>query len=144
VTRDADVEVEEDEAEDLLQAIESVLWRRRRAASPVRLEIDGAMSSEVLELLGRELDLEPSDVYVSRGLLDLAGMWAIYGLDRPDLKEEPWTPLTHRGSVEEGNRLFRYCARRHLVHHPTIFVTSVEAFLEQVPRPRRPATQTLY
>ena len=64
VTRDADVEVEEDEAEDLLQAIESVLWRRRRAASPVRLEVDAGMSSEVLDLLIRELDLEPSDVYV--------------------------------------------------------------------------------
>jgi polyphosphate kinase len=138
VTRDADVEVEEDEAEDLLEAIESVLWRRRRAASPVRLEVDGGMSTEVLELLVRELDLEPSDVYVSRGLLDLVGLWTIYALDRPDLKEEPWTPLTQpRLTVEEGEPdLFKVLREGDvLVHHPyDSFVTSVEAFLEQAAR----------
>jgi polyphosphate kinase len=139
VTRDADVEVEEDEAEDLLSAIETVLWRRRRAASPVRLEVDRTMTPEVLELLARELELEElTDVYVSRGLLDLAGLWALYGLDRPDLKEEPWTPVTHpRLTAEEGEPdLFAVLrAGDVLVHHPyDSFRTSVEAFLEQAAR----------
>ncbi len=135
VTRDADVEVEEDEAEDLLAAIESVLWRRRRAANPVRLEIDRTMTPEVLELLSRELDLEPDDVYVTRGLLDHAGLWALYGLDRPDLKQEPWTPVTQpRLTAEEGSPdLFAVLREGDvLVHHPyDSFATSVEAFLEQ-------------
>jgi polyphosphate kinase len=138
VTRDADVEVEEDEAEDLLQAIESVLWRRRRAASPVRLEIDGSMTHDVLELLSRELDLDPADVYVSRGLLDPSGLWAIYGLDLPHLKWEVWTPVTQpRLAAEEGEPdLFEVLrAGDVLVHHPyDSFRTSVEAFLDQAAR----------
>ncbi|HEX5949500.1 MAG TPA: polyphosphate kinase 1, partial [Actinomycetota bacterium] len=138
VTRDADVEVEEDEAEDLLAAIEDVLWRRRRAASPVRLEVDRTMTPEVLDLLVRELDLHEADVYVSRGLLDLGGLWALYGMDRPDLQEEPWTPVTQpRLTVEEGEPdLFGVLrAGDVLVHHPyDSFVTSVEAFLEQAAR----------
>jgi len=135
VTRDADVEVEEDEAEDLLAAIESVLWRRRRAASPVRLEVDRSMTPEMLDLLVRELDLEEADVYVSRGLLDLGGLMALSAMDRPDLKEEPWTPVTQpRLTVEEGEPdLFAVLgAGDVLVHHPyDSFATSVEAFLEQ-------------
>ena len=69
LTRDADLEVEEDEAEDLLEAIQSVLRRRRRGANPVRLEVDETMSHEVLELLRRELDLEEQEVVVTPGLL---------------------------------------------------------------------------
>ena len=77
VTRDADVEVEEDEAEDLLAAIEDVLQRRRRGASPVRLEVDATMTPEVLALLMRELELAESEVYVTDGLLDLSGLWSL-------------------------------------------------------------------
>jgi polyphosphate kinase len=139
VTRDADLEVEEDEAEDLLSAIESVLWRRRRAASPVRLEVDRTMTPEVLELLARELELgEGGDVYVARRLLDLAGLWALYGLDRSDLKEEPWTPVTQPRLVAEEGEPDLFAVLRGgdvLVHHPyDSFRTSVEAFLEQAAR----------
>lgn len=138
VTRDADVEVEEDEAEDLLAAIENVLWRRRRAASPVRLEVDRAMTPEVLDLLARELDLRPGDVYVSDGLLDLAGMMALVGLERPGLKDPPWTPVTQpRLRVEEGEPdLFAVLREGDvLVHHPyDSFATSVEAFLDAAAR----------
>jgi polyphosphate kinase len=150
VTRDADVEVEEDEAEDLLSAIETVLRRRRRAAEPVRLEVGHTMPPEVLELLLRELDLGPDDVYVSRTLLDLGGLWSLVALDRRDLKEEPWTPVTQpRLSVEHGD-LDMFGVLRDgdvLVHHPyDSFATSVEAFLQQAARD--PAVlaikQTLY
>jgi polyphosphate kinase len=150
VTRDADVEVEEDEAEDLLSAIETVLRRRRRAAEPVRLEVGHTMPPEVLELLLRELDLGTDDVYVSRTLLDLGGLWSLVALDRRDLKEEPWTPVTQpRLSVEHGD-LDMFGVLREgdvLVHHPyDSFATSVEAFLQQAARD--PAVlaikQTLY
>jgi polyphosphate kinase len=150
VTRDADVEVEEDEAEDLLEAIQSVLRRRRRGASPVRLEVDETMSPEVLELLRRELDLQESEVYVLPGLLDLAALMSLYSLDRPDLKQEPWTPVTEprlangQGSpdlfavIQEGDVL---------VHHPyDSFTTSVEAFVGQAARDQDVLAikQTLY
>src|SRR6202022_5004539 len=96
VTRDADLDVVDEEASDLLAAIQSELRRQQRKARVVRLEVDAAMSEEVLGLLARELELDPTDVYRVHGLLDLSSLWAIYALDRPDLKGEPWTPVTQR------------------------------------------------
>ncbi len=80
VTRDADVDTDEDEGEDLLAAVESGVRRRRRGASPVRLEVNDSISDEVRELLLREIDLEPQDVYASSHLLDLGGLWSFYEL----------------------------------------------------------------
>jgi polyphosphate kinase len=138
LTRDADLEVEEDEAEDLLEAIRSVLRRRRRGASPVRLEIDETMSREVLELLRRELDLEESEVVVTPGLLDLGDLWSLVALDRPELKEEPWVPVTQPrlSNGETPPDLFGVLrAGDVLVHHPyDSFTSSVEAFVEQAAR----------
>lgn len=150
VTRDADVEVEEDEAEDLLEAIQSVLRRRRRGASPVRLEVDETMSPEVLELLRRELDLQESEVYVLFGPLDLAALMSLYSLDRPDLKQQPWTPVTQpRLSDGQGTPdLFAVIRDGDvLVHHPyDSFTTSVEAFVGQAARDKDVLAikQTLY
>src|SRR2546430_557965 len=93
VTRDADFELSDD-AEDLLEAMELILRRRTKFGRVVRLEVDGKMSDEVLELLCRELELGDSDVYVADGPLGLSGLWGLYGLDRPELKDEPWTPQT--------------------------------------------------
>jgi polyphosphate kinase len=138
LTRDADLEVEEDEAEDLLEAIRSVLRRRRRGANPVRLEIDEAMSEEVLELLRRELDLEESEVVVTRGMLDLGALWSLVELDRPELKQEPWVPVTQPRLTngEAPPDLFGVLrAGDVLVHHPyDSFASSVEAFVEQAAR----------
>jgi polyphosphate kinase len=97
------------------------------------------MTPEVLELLARELELgEGGDVYVARRLLDLAGLWALYGLDRSDLKEEPWTPVTQPRLVAEEGEPDLFAVLRGgdvLVHHPyDSFRTSVEAFLEQAAR----------
>src|SRR5688572_29319583 len=88
VTRNADLILDEDEADDLLAAVEIELRRRRRGRA-VRLEVDWDMSDEVLELLLRELALDAHDVYREAGPLDLAGLSAVYDLDRRDLKEEP-------------------------------------------------------
>jgi polyphosphate kinase len=132
VTRDADVDVEEDEAEDLLAAVESVLRARRRAASPVRLEIDGSMPADVLEVLLRELELDDDDVYQSAGLLDLGGLSVIHDLDRPDLKDEPWRPVTAPELDDDADIFAALRLRDVLVHHPyDSFVTSTEAFVER-------------
>jgi polyphosphate kinase len=88
VTRDADFELD-DENEDLLEAIESVLHRRRKFGEAVRLEVDASMSDEVLDVLCRELELAPAAVVVVDGPLDLSGLLDVYALDRPELKDEP-------------------------------------------------------
>jgi len=135
VTRDADVEVEEDEADDLLAAIETVLQRRQRGATAIRLEIDPTMSDELRQLLMRELGIEESQVYVGAWLLALGDLWFFTGLDRPDLKDEPWTPVTpaplesHDGPVDVFEAIRTGDI---LVHHPyESFSASVEAFVEQ-------------
>jgi len=135
VTRDGDLDDVDSDAEDLLDAIQTELRRRRRHARVVRLEVNPGMSAEVLELLTRELELQPSDVYVSDGLLDLGSMWALTHLDRPDLKEEPWTPTTQprlRGLGAEVPDLFVVLRSGDvLAHHPyDSFATSVEAFID--------------
>ena len=140
VTRNADLDVEEDEADDLLDAIETELRRHRRSADVVRLEVDGRMSEEILTLLTRELELSADDVYVVDGLLDLTSLWALYALDRPDLKQEPWVGTTQAVLAEGSNgqqpSFFRTLrARDVLVHHPyDSFATSVEAFIDRAAR----------
>jgi polyphosphate kinase len=137
VTRDADLDLVDDEAEDLLAAIQMELRRRRRQAPVVRLEIDSGMSEEVLGLLLRELEIDSSDVYLVDGLLDLGALWAIYQLERPDLKQEPWAPVTQirlkeQNADGEGADLFDVMREGDvLVHHPyESFATSVEAFID--------------
>jgi polyphosphate kinase len=135
VTRDGDLDDVDSDAEDLLAAIQTELRRRRRHARVVRLEVNPGMSAEVLALLTRELELQPSDVYQSEGLLDLGAMWALTHLDRPDLKEEPWTPTTQprlRGLGAEVPDLFVVLRSGDvLAHHPyDSFATSVEAFID--------------
>jgi polyphosphate kinase len=135
VTRDGDLDDVDSDAEDLLAAIQTELRRRRRHARVVRLEVDPGMSPEVLELLTRELELQPADVYQTEGLLDLGSLGALSQLDRPDLKEEPWTPTTQprlRGLGAEVPDLFAVLRSGDvLAHHPyDSFATSVEAFID--------------
>jgi polyphosphate kinase len=135
VTRNADFEVEEEEADDLLLAIETELTRRR-FGRVVRLEVEPDMTDEVLGLLVRELDIEPQDVITLPGPLDLSGLWSLYDLDRPDLKHPPLlgtTQLRLTSSSGEGIDLFAVLRQGDvLVHHPyDAFATSVQAFVEQ-------------
>ncbi len=136
VTRDADLELVDEEAADLLATIQSELRRLQRKAAVVRLEVDSTMSEEVLGLLMRELELDLTDVYSVDGLLDWAALWALYQLDRADLKDEAWNPVTQRrlkGAGPEAPDLFKVLrAGDVLVHHPyDSFATSVEAFVDQ-------------
>ena len=134
ITRNADFEVEEDRDEDLLQALEREL-ARRRFGSPVRLEIADDMTEHMLELLLRELDVDPSDVIQVPGLLDLSCLWQVYGVDRPALKDAPFVPATHPAFGERETPKSVFSTLRDgdvLVHHPyDSFSTSVQRFIEQ-------------
>jgi polyphosphate kinase len=134
ITRNADFEVEEDRDEDLLQALEREL-ARRRFGSPVRLEVADDMTENMLELLLRELDVNPVDVIEVQGLLDLSSLWQIYGVDRPDLKDPPFVPATPAAFGERETPKSIFAALRDgdvLVHHPyDSFSTTVQRFIEQ-------------
>jgi polyphosphate kinase len=138
VTRDADFEVS-DEADDLLQAVEDEL-RRRRFGEVVRLEVgatmDPALRSRLIEWLG----VDELQVYDVDGLLDHGDLWQLAGLDgHPELHQAPWTPLTHPafgpapGDADEQPDVFAPMRRGDvLVHYPYhSFATSVERFVKQ-------------
>ena len=135
VSRNADLTLEEEEADDLLEAVEMEL-RRRRFNRAVRLEVSHDIGAEVLELLVRELDLTMDDVTFHRSPLDLSCLVELLDLDRPDLKDEAWPPVTAGRIIaaEETDRpIFDVIRHRALmVHHPyESFASSVEAFISQ-------------
>src|ERR1044072_3111461 len=149
VTRNADLEVEEDRDEDLLQALEREL-AQRRFGPPVRLEVADDMSEHMLELLLRELGGGAPDVVVVQGLLDLSSLWQLYGVSRSDLKDAPFVPATHPGFGERGEATSGVGTLREgavLVPHPyDSFSTSVQRFIEQAAADPRVLAikQTLY
>jgi polyphosphate kinase len=131
VTRDADFEVS-DEADDLLEAVQDEL-RRRRFGDVVRVEVSGSVSNRMLDRLKRGLRATDDQIYLIAGLLDLAELQELVQLDRPDLKEEPWYPVVHPrfASAVDAEELFAEINRGDiLVHHPfDSFVSSFEGFL---------------
>lgn len=132
ITRNADMDVE-DRDEDLLQALEREL-ARRRFGPPVRLEVSRNMSEHMLGVLQRELDVNPGDVVQVPGLLDLKSLWQVYAVDRPALKERPFVPATNPAFADrEGKSIFATLREGDvLVHHPyESFSTSVQRFIEQ-------------
>ncbi|SEO90138.1 RNA degradosome polyphosphate kinase [Trujillonella endophytica] len=134
VTRNADLEVEEDRDEDLLQALERELARRRFGPA-VRLEVHETMDPRILDVLVSELEVSRTDVVTVPGLLDLAALMALYELDRPELKDEPFVPATHPRLSEGETPKSVFATLREgdvLVHHPYhSFATSVQRFIEQ-------------
>ena len=135
VTRNEDLEVDEDEGENLLLALEKELLRRR-FGPPVRLEVADDMNPQVLELLIRELDISSQDVYSLPSPLDLTGLSHIAAVKRPELKFPPHSVVTNRHLVPKDDEeldIFSVLKNREvLVHHPyESFSTSVQEFLEQ-------------
>ncbi|MEN5075254.1 RNA degradosome polyphosphate kinase [Isoptericola cucumis] len=136
VTRNEDVEVEEDDAENLLQAMEKELLRRR-FGPPVRLEIAHGISPRIRDLLVRELGVEEDEVYELPAPLDLTGLNVIADIERSALHYPPFVPTTHRQLAEvesaTARDVFAAIAERDiLLHHPyDSFSTSVQTFLEQ-------------
>jgi polyphosphate kinase len=136
VTRDADIPLDEIEAEDLLEALEVGLRWRQRASDAVRLEVSPEAAEHTRQILAEELELGPDDVYVVPGLLDLRALSQLHALPRPDLKDAPWVAQTQRALAGRGDApcdLFAVLRERDvLVHHPyDSFATSVQALLEQ-------------
>jgi polyphosphate kinase len=133
ITRNADFEVDEDRDEDLLQALEREL-ARRRFGSPVRLEVADDMTEHMLELLLRELDVHPGDVIQVPGLLDLSSLWQIYSVDRPALKDPAFVPATSPAFADRETPKSIFATLREgdvLVHHPyESFSTSTQRFIE--------------
>ncbi|GAB2625094.1 RNA degradosome polyphosphate kinase [Nocardioides ginkgobilobae] len=136
VTRNEDLEVEEDDAENLLAALEKELLRRR-FGPPVRLEVEEHIDAAVLELLVSELGVSDEEVYRLPGPLDLRGLHSIADIGREELKYPAFVPTTHHRLAEVESSapvdVFK-AARRHdvLLHHPyDSFATSVQRFIEQ-------------
>jgi polyphosphate kinase len=133
VTRNADLEID-DRADDLLEALEEELTKRRFSPA-VRLEVEETMPHHVLEMLMTELEVEQDDVFMLPSPLDLAGLWSLHAIDRPDLKDEPYVPVTHPdlSIVDDEVDIFEVIGDRDvLVHHPyESFVTSVQRFIEE-------------
>lgn len=141
VTRNADLTLEDEEADDLLAQVEMEL-RRRRFGRAVRLEVQAGMSAEMVDLLVRELDLESVDVSHHGTMLDLTCLMQIASLDRPDLKDTPWPPVTAgriAAADESGRSIFSVIRERPLmVHHPyESFASSVEEFIAQAADDRK-------
>jgi polyphosphate kinase len=136
VTRNADLAIEEDEADDLLMAIEEEL-RRRRFGEAVRLEVERSMPAATRRLLLNGIGLTEDDAYDISGMLDLTGLWQIADLDLPDLQRPPWTPVTPPRLLppDEDEPVDVFAAIRAgdiLVHHPyESFAASTERFIAQ-------------
>ena len=135
VTRNADLEVEEDRDEDLLQALERELVRRRFGPA-VRLEVADDIDDEVLDAADqRDRRRAPTTCVRVPGLLDLSALWQVYDVDRPALKERPFVPATHPRFAEGETPKSVFATLRDgdvLVHHPyESFATSVQRFIEQ-------------
>ena len=136
ITRNEDVEIEEDESENLIQALEKGLLQRR-FGPPIRLEITGGMDDTTLELLMQELSITDQEVYRLPSPLSLGGLFEIFKLDRPTLKYPKHLPTTSANLLPtdptEVPNIFDSIRRQDiLLHHPyESFATSVQTFLEQ-------------
>ncbi|HEY9896312.1 MAG TPA: polyphosphate kinase 1 [Candidatus Sericytochromatia bacterium] len=143
ITRDGDLEVSEDEADDLLLAIEQELRKRRFGGTIVRLEVHASMPEAVREMLRQEMDLGENDVYEVKGLLCLSDLFALTGLPLPELKDPVWRsalPPRLRRTIETGNSaleieddFFAIIRKQDLMlHHPyESFSNTVQRFLTQ-------------
>jgi polyphosphate kinase len=136
VTRNADISVDEDDADDLLLAIEHGLMKRRKGGSTVRIEVSLVMPNQIRRMLQEELEVTAQDIYQVDGMLGLGDLMVFLSLPLPELKDPPWTPvipsyLRKFRPNEEGSDLFSLIAKGDfLVHHPyESFADTVERFI---------------
>jgi polyphosphate kinase len=136
VTRNADISVDEDDADDLLLAIEHGLMKRRKGGSTVRIEVSLVMPNHIRRMLQEELEVTARDIYPVDGMLGLGDLMGFLSLPLPELKDPPWTPvipsyLRKFRPNEEGSDFFTLIAKGDfLVHHPyESFADTVERFI---------------
>jgi polyphosphate kinase len=129
VTRDADIEIRDDQAADLLGLIKQSL-RERRFGLPVRLEVSSAMPQEMIEYLTDYLGVEPEDVYVLDGPFGLGDLMSLYDLDRPELKDRP-LHMVVPAALAKKKDFFRAIKKQDiLLHHPYTSYTTVTDFIQ--------------
>jgi polyphosphate kinase len=133
VTRDADLDLQEDEADDLLRAIESEL-RKRRFGEPVRLEVEAAMPEHLRAMLLDALSLDSVDLYAIEGMLGTSNLWTIVNLDRPELHDAPFTPGFPKRLVGEPDIFAAIREGDILLHHPYDSFDPVVQFVQQAAR----------
>ncbi len=138
VTRNADLSLDDEDAEDLLAAVEMEL-RRRRFGRAVRLEVQSNISKADLNMMCTELELEPTDVIRHDHFIEFSALMQLANLDKPKLRFKPWTSVTAgrlAGAQEAGKSMFDVIrSRQLLVHHPyESFASSTETFVEQAAR----------
>ena len=138
VTRNADLSLDDEDAEDLLAAVEMEL-RRRRFGRAVRLEVQSNISKADLNMMCTELELEPIDVIRHNHFIEFSALMQLANLDKPKLRFKPWTPVTAgrlAAAQEAGKSMFDVIrSRQLLVHHPyESFASSTETFVEQAAR----------
>jgi polyphosphate kinase len=130
VTRDADLDLQEDEADDLLRAIESEL-RRRRFGEPVRLEYDAGMPESLRNMLRDALDLSDVDCYAVDGMLGTGALLALAGIDEPALHDRPFTPSIPRRLIGAADIFAQIREGDFLLHHPYESFDPVVQFVRQ-------------
>lgn len=129
VTRDADVEIRDDKAADLLGLIKESL-RERRFGNTVRLEVSSTMPSDMLQYLTESLGIEEDDVYITGGILGVGDLMELYGLSRPDLKDRP-IRMTVPAPLARKKQLFEAIKKQDiLLHHPYTSYNSVTDFIQ--------------
>ncbi|WP_309734944.1 polyphosphate kinase 1 [Chamaesiphon sp. OTE_75_metabat_556] len=136
VTRNADISVAEDEADDLLQAIEHGLRKRRKGGSTVRIEIDSVMPTQIRRMLQEELEVTEQDIYEVNGMLGLGDLMSFLALPIPELKDPPWNAivpavLRRLKMTDDSSQFFNLIAQKDLLfHHPyQSFPDTVERFI---------------
>jgi len=130
ITRDADIEITTDEAEDLLTAIEESV-ETRRVGSPIRLEVDKDMPDKLVDLFTTKLGLHPLMVFRSTAPLSLVGFWDLLSLNRPDLKDPPFLPYVSADLVPEKSLMAAVEHRDRLFYHPYDSFVPMVTFLKQ-------------
>lgn len=129
VTRDADIELREDEASDLLRTMEREL-RRRRFSDAVRLEISDSMPQEMAQFLTEKIELAESDVYRIDGFLNIPDMMRLYGINRPDLKDRPLQAVAPKAFRQNKSVFDAIREQDVLVHHPFTNFNSITDFVK--------------
>jgi polyphosphate kinase len=145
VTRDVDLAIQDDEADDLLSTMEQNV-RERRFGQAVRLELDANANPVIRDLLIKKLALDSSEVYATRGPLGLSGLMALYGIERPDLKDPPFVAATPT-VLSEGSDIFAAIRKQDiLLHHPFDSFGPVSGLIEAAARDPQVLAikQTLY
>jgi polyphosphate kinase len=130
LTRDADIELREDEAGDLLRTMERELYQQRRFSFPVRLEVDASMPDNLASYLTTSIGLTDNDVYRIDGILNVPEMMSLYGLDRPDLKDKP-IAYSIPEPLRQPKNVFETLKKQDvLVHHPYTAYSTVTDFID--------------